>query len=142
MVPAFLILTILFRLLLILLLLKWFMNRSGWAPLVRRFRTDGKPSCEVLRRQSISVGSLICRGTASVGFAPDGLFLSLGWFPNLSPRPVFIPWAQLAEVGPPGLWEVDVAKSKRVSVRLLSPLAVSRLRRFWLSNGPAVNCAG
>jgi hypothetical protein len=81
-----------------------FAHASGWAALARLYRATFVPIQAVLQRQTIKVGGVRWRFSATVGISPSGLYLSVNPFKWPISRfvqhpPLLIPWADIKVVG-------------------------------------------
>jgi hypothetical protein len=75
-----------------------FGSASGWDTLLRHYATAAGPEGEILKRQSLVVGSVVYRYIVTAGIGETGLYLAVGG--PLPRRPVLIPWDAFKRASP------------------------------------------
>jgi hypothetical protein len=76
---------------------------GGWGRLAEHFTAGTPPAGEMLSRQTVRVGSVVHKNCTTLRWSAQGLYLEAR-SPFHSPKPLLIPWTQVARVSEGSLY--------------------------------------
>jgi hypothetical protein len=110
------------------LLFSVFYQASGWKALAQRFPASLEPS-NIIKRQTIKVGVVRWRSSATVGVSRDGLYLAVS--PTLAllsllirHTPLLIPWSEISVIGRGRIYQFQKATELSIGNPRITTLTV------------------